>query len=47
MIAADWYHVYPDSKISARALQLSSALDQLDEEDVEIIEMLARRLAKE
>jgi len=46
MIAADWYNVHPDTEVSARALRLSSALDQLDESDAEMVETLVRRLSK-
>lgn len=46
MIAADWYGVHPNADISARALRLSPVLDQLTEGDAEIVEALARRLAK-
>jgi hypothetical protein len=47
MVAADWYEVYPDTEVSARALRLSPALDRLSEADAELVEKLAMRLAGE
>lgn len=46
MIAADWYGVHPDTKISAGALRLGPTLDQLVESDAELLESLAQRLAR-
>jgi hypothetical protein len=45
MIAADWYGVYPESDVSARALRLSPALDDMTESDAALFEALAQRLA--
>ncbi|WP_329259541.1 hypothetical protein OG417_22775 [Actinoallomurus sp. NBC_01490] len=46
MIAADWYGVRPDTDLSARVLSLGPVLDGLTDADAELVESLARRLAK-
>jgi hypothetical protein len=46
MIAADWYGVHPKTELSARILRISPVLDQLTETDSEMVEALARRLAR-
>ena len=46
MVAADWYEVHPDTAISARALRLGPTLDDLAEADAELVETLAKRLAR-
>lgn len=46
MVAADWYGVHPDLDVSTRVLRLGPVLDQLAEPDAELLETLARRLAK-
>jgi hypothetical protein len=46
MIAADWYGVHPDVDISARALRLGPVLDGLEQGDADLVEALARRLAR-
>ncbi|WP_128558270.1 hypothetical protein [Streptomyces triticagri] len=46
MVAADWYGVETDTHLSARMLSLTPVLDSLDEEDAELVETLARRLAR-
>jgi len=47
MVAADWYGVYPDARVSTRALRLSPTLDRLGDRDAELVEKLAERLADE
>lgn len=46
MVAADWYDVHPDTRISARAQRLGPALDSLTEADADLAEALVQRLAK-
>lgn len=47
MIAADWYGVHPKTEVSARVLRMSPVLDKLTETDSEMVEALARRLARD
>ncbi len=47
MVAADWYDVYPDADVSARALALGPTLDRIDESDAALLETLAKRLARD
>jgi hypothetical protein len=47
MVAADWYEVYPDAEISARALSLGPTIDLLSETDAELVEALVHRLASD
>ncbi|WAH99762.1 hypothetical protein [Arthrobacter sp. MMS18-M83] len=44
MVAADWYHVYPDTEISARVQRLAPLLDRLTDDDADLAEKLVRRL---
>jgi hypothetical protein len=45
MIAADWYGVETDARVSSRVLNLSHLVDGLDDEDVALVEKLVRRLS--
>lgn len=47
MVAADWYGVHPDADVSARALSLSPTLDRMGEPDAALLEVLAKRLARD
>lgn len=46
MIAADWYDVQPKTQVSARVLRIESMLDKLTDSDADMVEALARRLAR-
>jgi hypothetical protein len=46
MIAADWYGVHPDTEISGTVLRLGPIFDQLGEDDLTLLDTLARRLAQ-
>lgn len=46
MVAADWYGVHPETDVSTRVLRLGPILDQLSDSDAQLVEDIARRLAK-
>jgi len=45
MVAADWYGVHPDLEVSPAALRLAPTLAQLGDDDLDLLETIARRLA--
>jgi hypothetical protein len=47
MIAADWYGVRPENGVSNHTRNLSYLLDALEDDDVSLLETIARRLAKD
>ncbi|KQW48961.1 hypothetical protein ASC77_09610 [Nocardioides sp. Root1257] len=47
MIAADWYGVKPDSDVSPRVQKIAAALDDLNDDDLDLIETFITRLRPE